>query len=100
MGEISQNAISCSCGAVALALQGAPIVSVVCYCDTCQEGSRLIEALPNALALREPDGGTACVSYRKDRVTCIKGREHLKDFRLEQNPRPVVSSHPAATQHS
>ncbi len=84
----------CSCGAVALALEGAPIVSVACYCDTCQEGSRRIEALPNAPSVREPDGGTAYVAYRKDRVTYAKGKELLRDYSLEQNPRTkrVVAS--------
>jgi hypothetical protein len=84
----------CSCGAVALTLRGAPIVSLVCYCDTCQEGSRLIEALPNAPAVREPDGGTAYVSYRKDRVTYVKGRELLEEIALKQNSKTkrVVAS--------
>jgi hypothetical protein len=77
--------VQCSCGAVALTVRGAPIASLVCYCDTCQEGSRRIEALPNAPAVREPDGGTGYVSYRKDRVTFEKGRELLKDLTLEQN---------------
>jgi hypothetical protein len=35
---------SCSCGSVELEAIGAPITSVVCYCDDCQEGSRQIEA--------------------------------------------------------
>jgi len=84
----------CSCGAVALMLTGAPIVGVACYCDTCQEGSRRIEALPNAPSVREPDGGTAYISYRKDRVTYTKGSELLKDYKLEQNPKTnrVVAS--------
>ena len=84
----------CSCGAVALMLTGAPIVGVTCYCDTCQEGSRRIEALPNAPSVREPDGGTAYISYRKDRVTYTKGSELLKDYKLEQNPKTnrVVAS--------
>lgn len=79
--------IRCSCGAVALTLHGAPIVTLVCFCDTCQEGSRRIEALPHAPAVREPDGGTAYVSYRKDRVSYAKGRELLQDVTLEQNPK-------------
>ncbi len=77
----------CSCGAVALTLRGAPIASVACYCDTCQEGSGRIEALPNAPSVREPDGGTEYVLYRKDRVTYTKGYELLKDYKLEQSPK-------------
>jgi hypothetical protein len=48
----------CSCGSVELEIIGAPIISVVCYCDDCQEGARQIEALPNARPVRDPDGGT------------------------------------------
>jgi hypothetical protein len=73
-----------------LTLHGAPIVSLVCYCDTCQEGSRRIETLPNAPVVREPDGGTAYVSYRKDRVTYEKGREVLED--VTNNTERVVAS--------
>ena len=89
-----QAQVRCSCGAVALTLRGAPIVSLACYCDTCEEASRRIEALLEARAVREPDGGTAYVSYRKDRVTYAEGRELLKDVTLEQNPKTkrVVAS--------
>jgi len=84
----------CSCGSVALALKGAPIGSFACFCDTCQEGSSRIEALPNAPSVRDPDGGTEYVLYRKDRVAYAKGSELLKDYKLEQNPRTsrVVAS--------
>lgn len=77
-----------------MTLSGVPIGSFACYCDTCQEGSRRIESLPDAPSVREPDGGTAYVLYRKDRVTYTKGRERLKDYTLEQNPKTnrVVAS--------
>jgi hypothetical protein len=42
--------VSCSCGQVECEATGAPIVTVACYCDDCQEGSRQIEELPNARA--------------------------------------------------
>jgi hypothetical protein len=84
MGNIEQRTISCSCKAVVLELQGSPIGCAVCYCDTCQEGSQRIETLPNALPVREAAGGTAYVLYRKDRVKCTKGSEHLKDYRLNR----------------
>lgn len=79
--------VQCSCGAVVLALRGAPIGCFACYCDTCQEGSRRIEALPHAPALRDAHGGTAYVLYRKDRVTYAKGQELVKDDKLEANPK-------------
>jgi hypothetical protein len=77
-----------------MAVRGAPIVSLVCYCDTCQEGSRRIEALPSAPSVREADGGTAYVSYRKDRVAFTRGRELLKEDALARNPgtKRVVAS--------
>jgi hypothetical protein len=87
--QISNDPVSpqCSCGAVVLALRGAPIGSFACYCDTCQEGSRRIEALPHAPAVREPDGGTEYVLYRKDRVAYAKGQELVKGYKLEQSPK-------------
>jgi hypothetical protein len=94
--EVAHDTVlaQCSCGAVTLLLRADPIGSVACYCDTCQEGSRRIEALPNAPPVREPDGGAAYVLYRKDRVTYAKGKELLKDYTLEQNPKTnrVVAS--------
>jgi hypothetical protein len=31
---------SCRCGKVELRITGAPITSLVCYCDDCRRGSR------------------------------------------------------------
>jgi len=73
----------CACGNVELEATGAPIVSVACYCDDCQEGSRRIEALPNAPAFREPDGGTAYLLYRKDRVKILRGSELLAGQKIK-----------------
>jgi hypothetical protein len=73
---------ACACGNVELEASGAPIVSVVCYCDDCQEGSRQIETLPNAQPVLDPDGGTAYVVYRKDRVRCSKGDAYLKRLKI------------------
>ena len=77
-------AASCSCGSVELEVIGAPITSVVCYCDDCQEGSRQIEALPNAGPVLEPDGGTAYIVYRKDRVKCSRGALLLKSRKIRE----------------
>lgn len=76
---------SCSCGGVELEAFGAPIVSSVCYCDDCQKGAAQIEALPNAGAVRDADGGTAYVLYRKDRIACTKGSELLRNYKLREN---------------
>ena len=75
---------SCSCGNVELEATGTPVLSNVCYCDDCQEGSRRIEALPNASPVRDPDGGTAYILYRKDRVKCSRGAPLLGDYKIRE----------------
>ena len=75
---------SCACGGVELEASGAPITSVVCYCDDCQEGSGQIEALPNAPPVLDSDGGTAYIVYRKDRVNCSKGARLLKGYKIRE----------------
>jgi hypothetical protein len=75
------NAI-CTCGRVVLELKGAPITSLVCYCNDCQAGACQIEALPGAQLVKAPDGGTAYIVYRKDRVQTVKGANLLKALKL------------------
>jgi len=77
-------AASCACGNVELEMTGAPIVVVTCYCDSCQQGGRLIEALPNAPPVLESDGGTAYLAFRKDRFRCSKGAALLKGLKLRK----------------
>jgi len=74
---------TCSCGSVELEAFGRPIVSTVCSCDDCRKGADQIEALPKAGIVRDPDGGTAYILYRKDRFECAKGAELLKSYKLE-----------------
>jgi len=59
-------------------------VSVVCYCDDCQEGACKIEALPGAPPVHDSDGGTAYLPYRKDRFRCVKDDEFLQDLRIRE----------------
>ena len=75
---------SCACGSVELQASGTPIVGVVCYCDDCQEGGRRIEALAKAGPVQDPDGGTAYLLYRKDRLECVKGAPLLKGLKLKE----------------
>jgi len=63
---------------------GAPITSAVCYCDTCQIGSRELEALPNARPVQDEDGGTAYVMHRSDRVAYSKGVELLSPLKIDE----------------
>ena len=83
-GKLQMTA-SCSCGKVELKALGAPMVSNVCYCDDCQRGGRQIEALPNAGPVRDPDGGTAYILYRKDRIECSNGAEFLKNYKIKES---------------
>lgn len=73
---------SCRCGQVKFEAAGAPILGAVCYCTSCQEAARRFELMPAAPAVRDPDGGTDFVLYRKDRIRCISGERHLQEHRL------------------
>ena len=75
---------SCACGSVELQASGTPIIGVVCYCDDCQEGGRRIEALAKAAQVRDPDGGTAYLLYRRDRLECVKGAPLLEGLKLKE----------------
>jgi hypothetical protein len=70
---------------VELELAGPPITTLVCYCDDCQEGSRRIDALPSARTVRDADGGTAYVVYRKDRVRYVKGAQLVQRHKLRES---------------
>src|ERR1700730_14034529 len=83
VGSGGMRTARCSCGNVELEALGTPMTSVVCYCDSCQEGSRQIEALTNAAPILGPDGGTAYILYRKDRVRYAKGGELLRGYTVE-----------------
>jgi len=82
---VGMRTARCSCGSVEIDVFGSPITSVVCYCDSCQEGSRQIEALTDAAPILDPGGGTAYILYRKDRITYTKGEELLKGYKIEEN---------------
>jgi hypothetical protein len=79
----SMRTARCSCGSVEIEALGTPIASVVCCCDSCQEGSRQIESLPNAPPILGADGGTAYILYRKDRVQYAKGAQLLRDHKTD-----------------
>jgi hypothetical protein len=73
----------CACGEVELELTGVPVISVVCHCDDCQAGARIIEALPGAPAVLDAGRGTPYALYRNDRVNCTKGAELLEGHKLQ-----------------
>lgn len=74
---------TCRCGNVEFEVAGPPIVSVGCYCASCQEAGRRFEQLHAAPPVLDPDGGTGFILYRKDRVQCEKGQEQLEEHRLK-----------------
>ena len=83
MAERGKLLAVCGCGRVALEAVGAPIVSAACYCTSCQVAGRQFEETPGAPRVLDPDGGTGYVLYRKDRVVCLRGAEHLEEHRLK-----------------
>lgn len=82
MAAQSTATFPCRCGQVTIEASGRPITSLVCYCDDCQEGARQIQSLPGAAAVLDPDGGTAYLAYRKDRVQCVKGATLLTHHKI------------------
>lgn len=76
---------NCSCGRVRCEGLDAPILSTVCYCSDCQAGGHLIEALPGATGVLDPDGGTSYLTYRDDRFACVEGAELLVGYKLKDN---------------
>ncbi len=84
---------SCKCGNVELEVIGKPILCAACHCADCHEGSRRIEALPNAAPVLDSFGGTSHVLYRKDRIQYLKGTELLKSLKVdEDSPSRVYAS--------
>jgi hypothetical protein len=83
----------CRCGKVKFEAFGAPILTGACYCASCQEAGQRLERLAYAPSVLDPDGGTRVILYRKDRVTCATGLEHLEEHRLnpESPTRRVIA---------
>jgi hypothetical protein len=59
------------------------MITLACYCDDCQTAGRQIDQMPNGRSGLQPDGGTPSVMFRKDRVQCTRGKEHLIDHKLK-----------------
>jgi hypothetical protein len=84
-GPLMKNRIArCVCGSVELETTGEPILSTACYCDDCQEAGGEIERLPSAPPVLDQAGGTEFLLFRKDRMKCTKGEEHLWDHKLKK----------------
>jgi hypothetical protein len=74
---------TCRCGQVELEITGDPLLHSICYCASCQEAGHLHQATSDADPILAGDGGTDYVLYRKDRVSCVKGGDHLWERRLK-----------------
>jgi hypothetical protein len=74
---------ACRCGKVKFEAVGPPILTGSCYCTSCQEAGRRFEQMASAPLVLDPDSGTAFILYRKDRVQCVIGQEHLEERRLK-----------------
>ena len=85
---------TCQCGKVTFAAMGAPILTGSCHCASCQEAGRRLEQLPSAPPVLDPDGGSAVIFYRKDRLQCMAGLKYLEEHRLkpESPTRRVVAT--------
>jgi hypothetical protein len=81
-GQRNRLSAQCRCGKVELVATGRPILTSTCYCTSCQQAGRQFEQLASAPPVLNPDGGTDVVLYRKDRVECAMGQEHLEEHRL------------------
>lgn len=72
---------TCQCGKVKCEGVGHPILSGVCYCDDCQAGAAVVEALNGAPPVSTEDGGTHYLTYRDDQFGCIQGKDLLKAYK-------------------
>jgi hypothetical protein len=73
---------TCACGETALEAVGAPIVTSVCYCQSCRAAGRQFEQAPSAPSVLNADGGVEYCLFRKDRVKIARGGRHLQEHRL------------------
>lgn len=73
--------LTCKCGQVHIEVEQPPIISSECHCNSCREAGARLQPL-SAVPIREADGGTRFVLYRKDRVRFADGMDQLREFRL------------------
>lgn len=88
----SQRLLSCSCGQLSIPAIGDPIMTVSCYCHSCQTAARQL-AVPASPPFTGTDGGTPFVLYRKDRVE-FPSSQALREHRLssQSSTRRVIAA--------
>jgi len=77
--------LTCTCGQVALEVQGGPIISAECLCADCQNAGAFLQSLPGAPPTLDKKGATRFVLYRKDRVRCETGQNLVREYRLSKD---------------
>jgi hypothetical protein len=92
MTEATQ--LQCACGRLRLDVQGAPIVSVECCCNSCRAAAARLRPDPGAASITDAKGATRFVLYRKDRIRFVQGVDQLAEFRLtpEAKTRRVLAT--------
>ncbi len=90
----SHTELTCTCGKVAMRVDGSPILTAECLCSDCRQAGAILAALPGAEPVVDGNGATPYVLYRKDRVRCLRGTELLREHRLtaETKTRRVVAT--------
>lgn len=94
MTSTPHSLLRCNCGRFQLAIDGPPIVSVACCCNSCRAAAARMQQLPSAPSVLDANGCTPFVLYRKDRLRFLAGAAALKEFRLmpTSKTRRVVAS--------
>lgn len=92
--EMRVQLASCTCGQVTLEAIGAPILSAVCYCESCRTAARQFEQVPGAPSVLNAHDGVDYCLFRKDRVKIARGGSYLREHRLTASSptRRVVAS--------
>lgn len=90
---LSSSSLRCECGHVTLPTVGHPIMTVSCYCRSCQEAARRLFPEDTSRMLGD-DGGTPFVLYRKDRVDFTGSASKLREHRLtpKSSTRRVIAA--------
>lgn len=86
MSDHTALTFGCSCETVKITALGSPIMSVACYCSSCQTAGKRLTDNTGSTVLNG-DGGTDFVLIRKDRVNWSIDPTSLVEHRLSpQSP--------------
>lgn len=74
--------LTCNCGDIHLRLEGEPLLTAECQCDSCRKAAVRLDEVSEASSATTATGGTLYVLYRKDRVRFTAGAGNLRSYRL------------------